>query len=85
MSSLENCNIIKCYEYFSKKDKLCIIMEYADDGISSLFNEFSFIFSSLFLSIYQGDLEQLVKESRRNSSAISEKTVEFFISFIKKK
>lgn len=32
MSSLENCNIIKCHKYFVKNDKLYIMMEYADDG-----------------------------------------------------
>lgn len=32
MSSLENCNIIRCHGYFLKKDKLYIIMEFADDG-----------------------------------------------------
>jgi serine/threonine protein kinase len=32
MNSLENCNVIKCFGYFSKKEKLYILMEFADDG-----------------------------------------------------
>lgn len=33
MTSLEHCNIIKCSGYFTKNEKLYILMEFADDGI----------------------------------------------------
>lgn len=67
MNSIDNCNIIKCHGYFSKKDKLYIIMEYADDG------KYLKILLKKFLST--GDLEKLVKEAKKTQTPISEKTV----------
>lgn len=32
MGQLENCNIIKCCGFFTKNEKLYILMEFADDG-----------------------------------------------------
>lgn len=38
MNSLDHQNIIKCCGYFEHKEKLCILLEYADDGkIHALF------------------------------------------------
>lgn len=41
LRSLDHPNIISHYDSFTHNNKLCIVMEYAENGIKSLYNSYS--------------------------------------------
>lgn len=76
MNSLDHPNIIKCCGYFEHKEKLCILLEYADEGKISAF---------LRILLILGDLMKFIKEAKKSNTSISEKNVIKFKILKKKK
>jgi len=86
LRSLDHFNIIKYYKCFGHKEKLCILMEYADDGLI----QNSFLLEFYFL----GDLLMRVAKAHQTSTLIPEKhvkiikkldSIEFINIFLKMK
>ena len=65
LKSLDHANIIKHYDSFVHNNKLCILMEYAENGRN--------------FKIFKADLSMKIKEAKLNESFIPESTVLYFI------
>ena len=71
MESLDHPNIIKYYDSFEHKGDLCIIMEYADSGLS--INYYYFLIKFYFL----GDLSVKLMEAQKKNQHFDEEQVFF--------